>query len=132
MYSDVVLELDQPHVRGDPRGQEGQAGHHLDTDLTAATARGRREYKAKRAEGDRQAVPAGSGAQLWGAIGAVFGSWNNPRAITYRRMNNIPADWGTAVNVQAMVFGNMGETAPPASRSRAIRRPARTRSTASS
>jgi pyruvate, orthophosphate dikinase len=47
--------------------------------------------------------------QLWGAIGAVFGSWMNPRAITYRKLNNIPADWGTAVNVQAMVFGNMGE-----------------------
>ncbi len=47
--------------------------------------------------------------QLWGAIGAVFGSWMNPRAVTYRRLHNIPADWGTAVNVQAMVFGNMGE-----------------------
>src|SRR5208282_1078115 len=48
--------------------------------------------------------------QLWGAIGAVFSSWMNQRAITYRRLNDIPADWGTAVNVQAMVFGNMGET----------------------
>jgi len=48
--------------------------------------------------------------QLWGAIGAVFSSWMNQRAITYRRLNSIPADWGTAVNVQAMVFGNMGET----------------------
>ena len=48
--------------------------------------------------------------QLWGAIGAVFASWMNPRAITYRRLNDIPEDWGTAVNVQAMVFGNMGET----------------------
>jgi pyruvate,orthophosphate dikinase len=47
--------------------------------------------------------------QLWGAIGAVFGSWMNQRAITYRRLHDIPADWGTAVNVQAMVFGNMGE-----------------------
>ena len=47
--------------------------------------------------------------QLWGAIGAVFGSWMNPRANTYRRLHDIPADWGTAVNVQAMVFGNMGE-----------------------
>ena len=46
--------------------------------------------------------------QLWGAIGAVFGSWNNPRAIAYRKLNNIPDDWGTAVTVQAMVFGNMG------------------------
>ncbi len=47
--------------------------------------------------------------QLWGAIGAVFGSWMNQRAITYRRLHDIPADWGTAVNVQAMVFGNMGD-----------------------
>ena len=47
--------------------------------------------------------------QLWGAIGAVFGSWMNDRAIVYRKLNNIPADWGTAVNVQSMVFGNMGE-----------------------
>ena len=49
-------------------------------------------------------------AQLWGAIGAVFGSWMNPRAETYRRLQNIPASWGTAVNVQSMVFGNMGDT----------------------
>ena len=49
-------------------------------------------------------------AQLWGAIGAVFGSWMNARAITYRRLHNIPESWGTAVNVQAMVFGNMGDT----------------------
>ena len=48
--------------------------------------------------------------QLWGAVGAVFGSWQSERAKVYRRLNDIPADWGTAVNVQAMVFGNMGET----------------------
>lgn len=53
--------------------------------------------------------------QLWGAIGAVFGSWMNQRAITYRRLNSIPADWGTAVNIQSMVFGNMGMTVPPVS-----------------
>ncbi len=47
--------------------------------------------------------------QLWGSIGAVFGSWMNFRAITYRRLNNIPAEWGTAVNVQSMVYGNMGD-----------------------
>jgi pyruvate,orthophosphate dikinase len=63
--------------------------------------------------------------QLWGAIGAVFGSWMNARAITYRRLHDIPESWGTAVNVQAMVFGNMGDTRRPASPSRAIRRPAR-------
>ncbi len=53
--------------------------------------------------------PEDPSEQLWGAIGAVFGSWMNPRAITYRRLHDIPAEWGTAVNVQAMVFGNMGE-----------------------
>src|SRR5258706_16318624 len=53
--------------------------------------------------------PQDAHKQLWGAIAAVFGSWNNTRAVTYRRLHNIPAEWGTAVNVQAMVFGNMGE-----------------------
>ena len=55
------------------------------------------------------AFPQDPNAQLWGAIGAVFGSWMNARAVTYRRLHDIPAAWGTAVNVQAMVFGNMGE-----------------------
>ena len=55
-------------------------------------------------------VPAGSGEQLWGAVGAVFGSWNNDRAIVYRRKYDIPHEWGTAVNVQTMVFGNLGDT----------------------
>src|SRR5258706_8702039 len=53
--------------------------------------------------------PQDAHEQLWGAIAAVFSSWNNTRAVTYRRLHNIPAEWGTAVNVQAMVFGNMGE-----------------------
>ena len=56
-----------------------------------------------------KAFPADPKQQLWGAIGAVFGSWMNQRAITYRRLNNIPAAWGTAVNIQSMVFGNMGD-----------------------
>jgi pyruvate,orthophosphate dikinase len=79
-----------------------------------------------------EAVPAGSAEQLWGAIGAVFSSWMNARAITYRHLHNIPESWGTAVNVQAMVFGNMGDTSPPASPSPAIRRPAKRCSMASS
>ena len=69
---------------------------------------------------------------MWGAIGAVFGSWMNQRAITYRRLHNIPESWGTAVNVQAMVFGNMGRPPPPAWPSPAIHRPVRNGSTASS
>src|SRR5690606_39482659 len=67
-------------------------------------------YKAKVEEELGQPFPQDPTEQLWGAIGAVFSSWMNARAITYRRLHNIPAAWGTAVNVQAMVFGNMGET----------------------
>src|SRR5471030_3276260 len=67
-------------------------------------------YKARVEEELSLAFPQDAHAQLWGAIGAVFGSWMNQRAITYRRLHEIPENWGTAVNVQAMVFGNMGET----------------------
>ena len=68
------------------------------------------DYKAKVLEATGKPFPQDAKDQLWGAVGAVFSSWMNARAITYRRLNNIPAEWGTAVNVQAMVFGNMGET----------------------
>ena len=68
------------------------------------------DYKARVIEETGKPFPQAPRDQLWGAIGAVFSSWMNQRAITYRRLNAIPADWGTAVNVQAMVFGNMGET----------------------
>ena len=67
-------------------------------------------YKERVEEESGKPFPQDPHAQLWGAIGAVFGSWMNQRAITYRRLHNIPESWGTAVNVQAMVFGNMGET----------------------
>jgi pyruvate,orthophosphate dikinase len=67
------------------------------------------EYKEMVAADLKRPFPQDPGEQLWGAIGAVFGSWMNPRANTYRRLHDIPASWGTAVNVQAMVFGNMGE-----------------------
>ncbi|MCC6470870.1 MAG: pyruvate, phosphate dikinase, partial [Alphaproteobacteria bacterium] len=66
-------------------------------------------YKAKVLEAKSKPFPEDVHEQLWGAIGAVFGSWMNQRAITYRRLHGIPEDWGTAVNVQAMVFGNMGD-----------------------
>src|SRR6202011_5897080 len=66
------------------------------------------EFKHLIAEELHRPFPEAPQEQLWGAIGAVFGSWMNPRAVTYRRLHDIPADWGTAVNVQAMVFGNMG------------------------
>src|ERR1700716_4515978 len=67
-------------------------------------------YKERIVEELGKPFPQDPHAQLWGAIGAVFGSWMNQRAITYRRLHNIPESWGTAVNVQAMVFGNMGDT----------------------
>jgi pyruvate,orthophosphate dikinase len=67
-------------------------------------------YKKRVKDELRQDFPQNPHQQLWGAIGAVFGSWMNQRAITYRKLHNIPENWGTAVNVQAMVFGNMGET----------------------
>src|SRR5262249_11380893 len=84
-----------------------------DTDLSAddwvkLVAR----FQARIEEEHGEPFPQDPHEQLWGAIGAVFGSWMNPRAITYRRLHHIPESWGTAVNVQAMVFGNMGETSP--------------------
>ncbi|TIV20139.1 MAG: pyruvate, phosphate dikinase, partial [Mesorhizobium sp.] len=86
-------------------------GHELDTELTAAEWQGVISlYKAKVEEELGKPFPQDPHEQLWGAIGAVFSSWMNSRAITYRRLHDIPESWGTAVNVQAMVFGNMGDT----------------------
>src|ERR1035437_1807874 len=111
MYSDVVLGVGQEHFEDILDEHKEQKGYTLDTDLTAddwvmLVAR----YKQRVEEEHGEPFPQDPQAQLWGAIGAVFGSWNTQRAITYRRLNNIPESWGTAVNVQAMVFGNMGET----------------------
>ncbi|HEX9078176.1 MAG TPA: pyruvate, phosphate dikinase, partial [Desulfuromonadaceae bacterium] len=87
-----------------------ERGVHLDTELTAADWKDLvGQFKAKIKAVLGQEFPEEPEAQLWGAIGAVFGSWMNQRAITYRKLNNIPSDWGTAVNVQSMVFGNMGD-----------------------
>ena len=111
MYSNVVLDVDHHMFEDILETFKERKGYLLDTDLSAddwktmITA-----YKAKVEEVLGSPFPQDPKAQLWGAIGAVFGSWMNPRAITYRRLQNIPASWGTAVNVQAMVFGNMGET----------------------
>ena len=82
-----------------------------DTELTAQDwHRVVEGYKDMVLEATGRPFPQDPEAQLWGAIGAVFGSWMNQRAVTYRRLHDIPAEWGTAVNVQAMVFGNMGDT----------------------
>ncbi len=111
MYSDVVLGVGHDHFEEMLETHKEKNGHTLDTDLSAddwAELIGR--YKARVKEETDEDFPQDPHKQLWGAIGAVFGSWMNARANTYRRLHNIPESWGTAVNVQAMVFGNMGET----------------------
>ncbi|MGN6747431.1 MAG: pyruvate, phosphate dikinase [Xanthobacteraceae bacterium] len=111
MYSDVVLGIDHHHFEEILDDHKDRNGYTLDTDLTADDLEqlvGR--YKERVEEERGEPFPQDPDAQLWGAIGAVFGSWMNQRAITYRRLHNIPESWGTAVNVQAMVFGNMGES----------------------
>ncbi|MCW8803395.1 MAG: pyruvate, phosphate dikinase, partial [Ignavibacteriaceae bacterium] len=116
MYGDVVLGL-KPVDKHDEDPFEvildkkkHQNGFRLDTELTADHLKELvEEFKAAIREKTGNDFPSDPMDQLWGAVGAVFGSWMNDRAIVYRKLNNIPADWGTAVNVQSMVFGNMGE-----------------------
>ena len=111
MYSNVVLDVKHHDFEEILEHYKHQNGHDLDTDLGAEdwqTVIG--HYKAMVQERLGRPFPQDIGEQLWGAIGAVFDSWNNPRAIKYRQLNNLPESWGTAVNVQAMVFGNRGET----------------------
>jgi pyruvate,orthophosphate dikinase len=110
MYSDVVLGVDHYQFEELLDLAKEERGVTLDTELDAAALKELvAAYKAKVKEELGQPFPENPRAQLWGAVGAVFDSWMNQRAITYRRLHNIPEDWGTAVNVQAMVFGNMGE-----------------------
>src|SRR6266540_6376666 len=109
MYSDVVMGMSKDVLEHLLEHKKEAKNVHLDTELTAADWKELvGAFKAKIKETLGQEFPEDPQAQLWGAITAVFGSWMNPRAITYRRLNNIPAEWGTAVNVQSMVFGNMG------------------------
>ncbi len=111
MYSDVVLGFGHHHFEEILDDHKDRNGYTLDTDLSAddwiALVQ---RYKERLAEEHDEPFPQDPHQQLWGAITAVFGSWMNQRAITYRRLHNIPESWGTAVNVQAMVFGNMGTT----------------------
>ena len=110
MYGDVVLGVD--HGLFEDKLEDKKMAHGLfeDTDLTGAhLIELVDEYKQIVLEELGEPFPQDAQAQLWGAIGAVFASWMNTRANTYRKLNNIPAAWGTAVNVQAMVFGNMGD-----------------------
>ena len=111
MYCNVVLDIDHHNFEDILEDYKAQHGHDLDTDLDADDwSKVVALYKDKVAAVSGKPFPQDPHAQLWGAIDAVFSSWMNQRAITYRRLNDIPASWGTAVNVQAMVFGNMGET----------------------
>jgi len=111
MYSDVVLGIAHHHFEEILDDHKDRNGYTLDTDLDAEDLEQLvTRYKKRVEEETGKPFPQDPHAQLWGAIGAVFGSWMNQRAITYRRLHNIPESWGTAVNVQAMVFGNMGET----------------------
>jgi len=109
MYSDVVMGMDKHILEHLLEQKKSDKGAHLDTELTAADWKDLvAQFKARIKADLGKEFPEDPKEQLWGAIGAVFGSWMNQRAITYRKLNNIPADWGTAVNVQSMVFGNMG------------------------
>ena len=110
MYSDVVLGVEHHHFEELLDRHKERKGYALDTDLTADDwAALIVQYKKRVEEEHGKPFPQDPHEQLWGAIGAVFGSWMNQRANTYRRLHNIPESWGTAVNVQAMVFGNMGD-----------------------
>ncbi|MBL9098665.1 MAG: pyruvate, phosphate dikinase [Alphaproteobacteria bacterium] len=110
MYGDVVLGVAHDHFEEILSIYKEENDLALDTDIDAAGWKGLVEqFKAKVEEELGKPFPQDPQEQLWGAIGAVFGSWQNARANTYRRLHNIPDEWGTAVNVQAMVFGNMGD-----------------------
>ncbi len=112
MYSDVVMEVPKSYFEKIIDEVKEEKGVHFDTELTTEdlkelVKRFKAVYKEKM---NGEEFPQEPIEQLMGAVKAVFRSWDNPRAIVYRRMNDIPGDWGTAVNVQAMVFGNMGDT----------------------
>ncbi|MEY9107662.1 pyruvate,orthophosphate dikinase [Bradyrhizobium yuanmingense] len=111
MYSDVVLGFEHHHFEEILDTFKDSQGYTLDTDLSAEDwVELVGKYKDAVARETGKEFPQDPHDQLWGAIGAVFSSWMNARAVTYRKLHDIPESWGTAVNVQAMVFGNMGET----------------------
>ncbi|OGC03299.1 pyruvate, phosphate dikinase [candidate division WOR-1 bacterium RIFOXYA12_FULL_43_27] len=116
MYGDVVLGMKpQTKTEEDPfeviiKAKKQERGIKVDTDLTVADLKELvLKFKAKIKERTGKNFPEDPKEQMWGAVNAVFGSWMGERAIKYRKINNIPGDWGTAVNVQAMVYGNMGD-----------------------
>ena len=110
MYGDVVLGVEHHNFEDLLEDHKAECGVELDTELTPDHLRALvDDYLALVEKELGKPFPQDPMQQLWGAIGAVFGSWMNDRAITYRRLHRISAEWGTAVNVQAMVFGNMGD-----------------------
>ena len=111
MYSDVVLGVDHYNFETILEEKKQEFGAELDTDLTAENLKEIVElFKIEVKNELGREFPQDVNEQLWGAIEAVFASWMNDRATIYRQLNDIPASWGTAVNVQSMVFGNMGQT----------------------
>jgi pyruvate,orthophosphate dikinase len=111
MYANVVLGVDHGVFEDILDTHKNLNGHSLDTDLGADDWREViSKYKRAVRQETKSDFPQSTSDQLWGAVGAVFGSWQNARANTYRRLHGIPDSWGTAVNVQAMVFGNLGPT----------------------
>ena len=110
MYSDVVLEIDNSLFEDALEDIKIENGYSEDTELTPQNLKDLIEtYKKIVLNELNRPFPQDPSEQLWGAISAVFSSWMNNRAITYRKLNNLPSSWGTAVNIQSMVFGNMGE-----------------------
>ena len=112
MYSDVVMEVPKSYFEKIIDEQKEKRNIKYDTELTVSDLKElvKRFKEVYKNAMNGQEFPQDVKEQLMGAVKAVFRSWDNPRAIVYRRMNDIPGDWGTAVNVQTMVFGNMGET----------------------
>ena len=111
MYSDVVMEVGKAYFEELIDEMKESRGVKQDVELTADDLKElATEFKAQYKAKIGSDFPSDPVEQLFGAIKAVFRSWDNPRAVYYRRMNDIPSDWGTAVNVQSMVFGNMGDT----------------------
>ena len=110
MYSNVVLDVEHSLFEAELERVKEHLGKHLDTELSADDWKALvSTFKEIVREETGHAFPQDPMEQLWGAIRAVFESWNTARAITYRRLHRIPDDWGTGVNVQSMVFGNMGD-----------------------
>ncbi|MCO5114590.1 MAG: pyruvate, phosphate dikinase [Bdellovibrionaceae bacterium] len=110
MYSNVVMGMNASLLEVILEDYKAEKNYELDTELTEKDLDWLvQKFKEQVEDFTNQAFPTDPWEQLWGAITAVFKSWNNSRAITYRELNGIPAEWGTAVNIQSMVFGNMGE-----------------------